>query len=252
LNPYPPGDPGRDPEAFRGAPPARVLQDRAPPPSVRLEGVSAGYGDGANVISGASLDLAAGATAVVHGAAGAGKTTLMHTLRGALAPRSGRVLLLGSDVNLLPARVRAALKRRIGYIAQTPLLIDAASTLDNVMAPLMLTAAITDAMRTDVAELIAYLSLTPLARQPAGTLSHVQRRLVAVARAFVARPDIVLADEPLVGLGADAAGRVLRLLSEIARQRSAVVIATQAPEMFAALPAARWRIDGGRIGEAPA
>lgn len=241
MNPYPEGDP------------ARVLQDRASPqPAVRLESASAGYGDRPNTISGASMELAAGATAVVHGAAGTGKTTFVHMLRGALAPREGRVLLLGSDVVTLPARVRAALKRRIGYIAQTPLLVDDATTLDNVTAPLTLTATITDAMRADVAELLAYLGLTPLAQQPAGTLSHVQRRLVAVARAFVARPDIVLADEPLAGLGADAAGRVLRLLSEIARQRSAVLIATQAPEMFTALPAARWRLDGGRIGEAPA
>ncbi len=241
------------PLASAGADPTRVhlTPPAPPPPAIRLENVAAGYGDDADILTGATLDLPAGATAVVYGVAGAGKTTLLHLLRGALAPRDGKVLLLGSDVALLPARVRAALKRRIGYIAQTPLLFDDASTLDNVMAPLTLAAPVTEAMRGDVADMLAYLGLTGIAHQPARGLSHVQRRLAAIARAFVARPDIVLADDPLAGLGGDTAGRVLRLLSEMARQRATVVITTHAPEMFTALPATRWRLDGGAISAAP-
>lgn len=237
-----------------GAAPDSV-RDHLPPPAIRLESLSAGYGEGADVIAGAALELAAGATAIVQGSAGAGKSTLMHLLRGALPPRTGRVLLLGSDLATLPPRVRAALKRRIGYIAQTPLLLGDASALDNVVAPLTLAAgraALSDATRADVADMLAYLGLTPAAHHLAGNLSHVQRRLLAIARAFVARPDIVLADEPLAGLGADAAGRVLRLLSEMARQRATVVIATHAPDMFAALPATRWRLEAGVLGAAPA
>lgn len=238
------------------ADPARVhAAPQAPPAAIVLEGVSAGYGDGPDIVSGVTAELPAGATAIVHGPAGAGKSTLLHLLRGALAPRSGRVLLLGSDVVTLPPRVRAALRRRIGAIAQTPRLLDDASALDNVMAPLTLTAPraiVSEAMRADVADMLAYLGLTSVAQRPAGALSHVQRRLVAVARAFVARPDVVLADEPLAGLGADAAARVVRLMSEMARQHAAVFIVTQTPEAFAALPAARWRLDGGALAPAAA
>ena len=236
-----------------GAPLRIHLPPKTPPPGVRMDAVTAGYGEGPDIIAGATLELAAGATAIVHGGAGAGKSTLIHLLRGVLAPREGRVVLLGSDVATLPARVRAALKRRIGAILQTPLLRDDASILENVVAPLTLTTAravISDAMRADVADMLAYLGLTSMAHHRAGDLSYVQRRLTAIARAFVARPDIVLADEPLAGLGADAAGRVLRLLSEMARQRATVVITTHAPDMFVTLPAARWRLDGGVLGAA--
>ena len=220
--------------------------------AIQLAAVTAGYRGEDDVLRGVTLDLAPGATAIVNGPPGAGKSTLLHVLRAALAPREGQARLLGSDVATLPQRVRAALKRRVGYVAQTPALFEDASAFDNVAAPLKIAAAPEDRAAADVTDLLGYLGLVELAAKPARALSHVQRRLVAVARAFVVRPDIVIADEPLAGLGADAAGRVLRLLSEMARQRATVVIATQTPESFTALPARHWRLDGGRLAAAPA
>ena len=220
--------------------------------AIRLEGVTAGYRGEGNSLIGATLDVPPGATAVVHGGSGAGKSTLLHVLRAALAPRAGRVGLLGSDVAMLPPKVRAALKRRIGYVAQSPILFEDASVFDNVAAPLTMDAPAGPRTGADVNDLLAYLGLSDVGARPARSLSDVQRRLAAIARAFVIRPDIVLADEPLTGLGADAAGRVLRLLSEIARQRAAVVITTQSPEDFATLPAQRLRLERGQLAAAPA
>ena len=219
--------------------------------AIQLADVTAGYRDGDAVLAGVTLDLAPGATAIVNGPPGAGKSTLLHVLRAALTPRGGQARLLGSDVAALPQRVRAALKQRIGYVAQAPLLFEDASAFDNVAAPLKLAAA-PAARAGDVNDLMSYLGLADIAARPAQALSHVQRRLVAIARAFVIRPDILIADEPLAGLGADAAGRVLRLMSEMARQRAAVVIATQSPDLFTALPAGHWRLERGRLAAAPA
>ncbi len=229
----------------------------APPESARaaivLAGVTAGWRGQPPVLNDIDLRLTPGGTAIVHGGPGAGKSALLHVLRGALLPRAGRALLLGSDVATLPAQVRRALKQRIGYIAQTPLLDADDTTFDAVAAPLRLTAPTLNArMAGDVVDLLAYLGLSDVAGQPVAALTGTQQRLVGVARAFIAQPDIVLADEPLAGLGPDGVARVLRLLSEIARQRAAVAIATQTPELFAALPAARLRLDRGRLSEAPA
>lgn len=216
--------------------------------AIRLSGVVAGYGREPPTLNDVTLSLLPGATAIVHGGAGAGKTTLLHVLRTAMTPRAGRVLLLGSDVRTLPARVRWALKRRIGFIAQSPRLFEDATAFDNVAAPLRLATASADPrVQADVGELLQYLGLFDAASHAPRTLSDSQRRLVAIARAVVGRPDILLADEPLAGLGADAMARVLRLFSELARQRAAVVVATQAPEMFAALAASRLYLERGRL-----
>lgn len=216
--------------------------------AIALEGVTAGYADEAPALVAVSVTLAPGATLVVHGGAGAGKTTLLHVMRTALAPVEGAVRLLGSDVARLPVRLRRALKQRIGYIAQTPRLLDDVPAFDNIALPLNLAGAPDDgAAADDVQELIVYLGLADTGDRPVGALSDAQRRLVAIARAVVGRPDILLADEPLAGLGPDAMARVLRLVSELARQRAAVVVATQNAETFAALAATRRYLERGRL-----
>jgi cell division transport system ATP-binding protein len=228
---------------------AAAAPTRTRPQALALNGVTAGWRGATDpVLIDVSMHLEAGGAAVVHGGPGAGKSTLLHVLRGAMAPRAGSALVLGSDVAALPARVRRALRRRIGYVAQAPLLADADTLFAAVAAPLRIAGpALGVRESADVADILGYLGLSPLVDEPVGALSHAQRRLAAVARAFVAQPDIVLADEPLAGLNTDAMSRVLRLLAEIARQGAAVVIATATPETFAALPAARLRLDRGRI-----
>lgn len=215
--------------------------------AIDVSALVAGWRNAPPVLSDVSLTLQPGATTIVHGGAGAGKSTLLHVLRAAMAPRAGRVLLLGSDVVSLPVHVRRALKQRIGYIAQAPLLSVDDTAFAAVAAPLTFAAPALQARAgADVTDILGYLGLAEWSGERVGALSHAQRRLVCIARAFVAQPDIVLADEPLAGLSGDAMSRVLRLLSEIARQRAAVVIATQTPEVFAALPATKMRLERGR------
>ncbi|MDX2233961.1 MAG: ATP-binding cassette domain-containing protein [Hyphomonadaceae bacterium] len=218
------------------------------PPAIDLAGVTAGWRGRAPALVDVSLTLAAGATAVVHGGPGAGKTALLHVLRAAMIPTAGRAAVLGSDIASLAPAVRRALRRRIGYIAATPLLAAAENTFMAAAAPLRLTErTLSPRQAADVTEILGYLGLGALAAAPVEDLSGSQRRLTAIARAFVAQPDVLLADEPLAGLGPDAMSRVLRLLAEIARQQAAVVIATQTPDMYAALPARKVRLDRGRL-----
>ena len=227
---------------------AHALVDPIDAAAIRLDAVVAGYGRAPPTLTEVTLSLSPGATAIVYGGAGAGKTTLLHVLRTALLQRSGRVLLLGSDARTLPPRVRWALKRRIGYVAQSPRLFEDMSAFENVAAPFRLMAPQSDPrVGADVGELLQYLGIFQIADHAARTLSESQRRLVAIARAVVGRPDILLADEPLAGLGPDAMARVLRLFSELARQRATVAVATQTPETFAALAASRLYLERGRV-----
>jgi cell division transport system ATP-binding protein len=230
-------------------PPLPVASDRPAPPAIQLEGAVAGYLRDAPALVDLNLTLPPGATVVVHGAAGSGKSTLLHLLRTALPHSQGTVRLLGSDPTALPPPILRKLKRRIGYIAQTPRLIGEATAFDNIALPLRLAGdgAVDPRADADVRELMTYLGLFESEPRPTEALSDTQRRLVAIARAVVGRPDIVLADEPLAGLGPEAVTRVLRLLSELARQRSAVVIATQSPDVFASLAATGCLLEDRRL-----
>lgn len=225
---------------------AAIAPDRLA--AVRLEGATVGYDAGPDVLIGAAMDLKPGATAVVTGPAGAGKSTLLHVVRTALVPREGRVTLLGSDVAHLSNASRAGLKRRIGYAAQEPRFLDQDTLFDNVALPLNIDA---NSRQTgqDVMDLLAFLGLTRDAGRPAGALSAGQRKLAALARALVARPDIVLADDPLAGVGVEAEPKVMRLLAEMSRLGSAVIIASSEP--LNGLVGAVWRIRDGRLELAP-
>lgn len=225
-----------------------LLTADAPTPdrraAVRLEGVTVGYDSGPDVLIGASMDVRAASISIVSGPSGSGKSTLLHLLRTALAPREGRVLLLRSDVAQLPRNVRTALKRRIGYAAQAPVFLDDETLFDNVALPLNLDPA-SRQTADDVMELLGFLGLNREAGRLAGALSVGQRKLAALARALVAQPEIILADDPLAGVGAEAEARVTRLLTELSRLGAAVIVASSAD--IPALNGASWRIDDARL-----
>lgn len=216
--------------------------------AVRLEGATVGYDAGPDVLVGATMDLKSGATVILTGPSGAGKSTLLHLVRTALAPREGRVTLLGSDVARLSSTSRAGLRRRIGYAAQDPQFLDDETLFDNVALPLNLDPTSRQTGQ-DVMDLLGFLGLTREAGRPAGALSAGQRKRAALARALVARPDIVLADDPLAGVGAEAEPKVVRLLSELSRLGSAVIVAASGP--VPGLVGAVWRIRDGRLEIAP-
>jgi cell division transport system ATP-binding protein len=225
---------------------AAIAPDRLA--AARLDGATAGYDLGPDILVGVSLDLKPGATAIVTGAAGAGKSTLLHLMRAAIAPREGRVALLGADVARLSPVARAGLRRRIGYAAQAPHFVEAETLFDNVALPLNLDPASRQTGQ-DVMDLLGFLGLSREAGKPAALLSHGQRKLAALARALVARPDLVLADDPMAGIGAEAETKVVRLLGELSRHGAAVVVtAPAAPEE---LPGGIWRIRDKRLEPAP-
>jgi cell division transport system ATP-binding protein len=222
--------------------------DRMPEgPVVRLEAVSSGYRKNSDVLVDVNFEAPGRTVQVITGPSGAGKTTLINVLRTALPVRSGRMYLFGANASKPSATERTKIKARIGFVAQAPVLMDERSTLDNVALPLAFSDA-GGATHADVVDLLNYVGLARESDRPAGELSIGQRRLTAIARALVVRPDLVLADEPTAGLAPESAARVLRLLSEVCRMGAAVVMTTQDPDAGAALGAAPWRMVHGRLG----
>lgn len=222
-------------------------------PPVRIAEVTAGYADGPDVLKGVTLTVRSGEIALVHGPHGSGKTSLLHLLRGALRPRSGSASVLGQDPLLAGTRDRARMRRGIGFVAAAPLLLEEATAFQNVAgpeAPFERDPVIDPARAGNVRDLMGFLGLEGVSAKAASTLSASERRLLALARAVINRPALLLADDPGGGLSADYKARIVRLLSELAKQGAAIVLVSQTPDAYQTLAAVRWRIEQGRLGGA--
>ena len=216
-------------------------------PVLRLENVSAGYPGGPDVLSEASLSAYRGLVSCVVGVSGSGKTTLIHVARLALSVRSGFAQVLGADVSALTRNDRAALKRRIGYIAQEPVFIDNLTLFENVAAPLEAAGVRRARYVDDVMDLLNYVGLGAFAQAKPAALSTGQRRRAAIARALASKPELILADEPTAGLSPNAAHRMLRLLTELRQVGAAILITTPNEDLAQKAAEACWILVDGRL-----
>lgn len=177
---------------------------------------------------------------------GAGKTSLIALLALQAPAGAGELRLLDVATSDLSLEARAELKRRMGVIAEEPTLLGHLSAAENVA--LALNAAGKPApTAADITELFAFLGLAGQESTPAARLSLSARRRVASARAVAHRPEIVLADEPLAGLSADHAERVVRLLAQIVRGGAALVAATSDETLAQRLPGPCLHLANGRL-----
>ncbi|WP_029005627.1 ABC transporter ATP-binding protein [Azorhizobium doebereinerae] len=195
-----------------------------------------------------ALDLPAGAHVAVTGPSGCGKTTLLNILTGLERARHGAVSWQGTDLSALSEgardRWRAA---HVGLVMQEFHLFPGLSAVENVLLPQRLShLRLGGETKAEAARLLARVGIgNP--RQPVETLSRGQMQRVAVARALLARPGILVADEPTASLDAEAGAAVADLLLELAGETGAtLIIATHDPRLTGRLERV-LRLDGGRL-----
>lgn len=195
-----------------------------------------GRGDAAvRAVDGIDLDLAPGELVAIMGASGSGKTTLLHLLGGLTRADAGRIQLAGQDlVALSDAAVTALRCKHIGVVFQAYNLMPTLTALDNVALPLMLAGAGRTRARAAARERLAAVGLGERVDRRPAELSGGEQQRVAVARALVNEPPVVLADEPTGNLDRKNAQSVCRLLHEVAATgRHAVVMVTHDPAVAA-------------------
>lgn len=192
---------------------------------LHMQDVAMCYGDGAEVLHDIRLTLKAGSLHLLTGPSGAGKTSLIRLASLSHAPARGRILLFGRDVAKLSSGERAAVRRHIGVVPQDLRLLDHLSVFDNVALPLRIVDMAEERLVPRVGDLLERLELTGVMECRPECLSMGQRQLVAVARAAVTRPALLLADEPTSHLDPARAARVGDLLSELVARGSAVLVA---------------------------
>ncbi|WP_299954180.1 ABC transporter ATP-binding protein [uncultured Modestobacter sp.] len=191
--------------------------------AVALRHVTKTHANSVRALDDVSLEVPPGTFLAVMGPSGSGKSTLLHCAAGLDTPTSGEVLLAGTEIGRLDETRRTELRRdRIGFVFQAYNLLPALTVADNITLPLRLAGRSLDA--DWVQHLVERVGLTGrLGHRPA-ELSGGQQQRAAIARALVARPAVVFADEPTGALDLHSAAEVLDLLRELVDELGQTVV----------------------------
>lgn len=209
-----------------------------------LEGVSAGYGK-AQVLHEISLHVPTGRTVALIGANGAGKTTTLHALSGLIRPTAGRILLAGRDITRLPAHDIVALG--LIHCPEGRRVFARMTVNENLLLGAYLRA---DAASVDEDIERMYEVFPGLAarrHQLAGTLSGGEQQMLAIGRASMARPKLLLLDEPSLGLAPQVVRRVFAALHTLGTAHMTVLLVEQNASIALSVADEAYVMEGGRI-----
>jgi len=212
----------------------------------------------ARVLRGVDLGVERGAFVAIMGPSGCGKSTLLHLLGGLDRPTSGEILLSGRRVDGLGEGAWAVIRRReVGYMFQSFNLIANMTAAENIELPALVAGVSAKEARRRRDELLAQLGITSTASLTPGEVSGGQQQRIALARALVNEPAILLADEPTGNLDSASTREVLAMLRERHGRGQTLVLVTHDPNVAAAADRVVRMIDGRiesavRDGPAPA
>jgi len=216
---------------------------------LRFENVGMRYGAGPEILRDVTFRLEAGSFTFLTGASGAGKSTLLRLMYLAEPPTRGLITLFGHDLATTRRAAFPALRRRMGVVFQDFRLLDHLSAFDNAALPLRVAGRRPDGYAHDVEELLGWVGLGEKLKAKPPTLSGGEQQRVAIARAVIARPDLLLADEPTGNVDPDIAQRLVRLFAELNRLGTTVLIATHDRSLIERTQAREIRLVDGRLVE---
>jgi cell division transport system ATP-binding protein len=214
---------------------------------IHFENVGLRYGLGPEILRDLSFRIAPHSFQFLSGPSGAGKTSLLRLLFLSLKPTRGLITLFDQDTATLDQDALAALRRRIGIVFQDFRLLDHMSTFDNVALPLRVIGRSEETYRDEVAELLGWVGLGERMWALPPVLSGGEKQRAAIARAVIARPQVLLADEPTGNVDPQLAQRLLRLFVELNKSGTAVLIATHDIALMDQYDARRLVLHDGRI-----
>ncbi len=204
------------------------------------------------VVNGVNFSVSQGEMVAIVGASGVGKSTLLHLLGTLDEPESGTVRLEGQDVFALSDTARTVLRNRtIGFVFQFHHLLPEFSALENVMMPLLVGRTPADRSRQRAEELLTALGLSERAAHRPGQLSGGEQQRVAVARALVAGPRLVLADEPTGNLDPQSSAELVRLLVGLHKERGLTSVLVTHSEDIASVCDRTVYMEEGQLRDRP-
>jgi lipoprotein-releasing system ATP-binding protein len=219
------------------------------PAKIRIRGLVKTFknnGIQVQVLTGVDLDIFAGETLAVVGASGVGKSTLLHILGTLERPSAGQVLWEGTDVFAMDDKPLAAFRnRKVGFVFQFHHLLSEFNALENVMMPALIARQPQGQARDQAEAILVRVGLKERLTHRVTTLSGGEQQRVAVARALVLEPEVLLADEPTGNLDPKSGARVQELILDLNRERGLTsVIVTHNLELARALDRQITLVDG--------
>jgi cell division transport system ATP-binding protein len=214
---------------------------------LRFENVGLRYGLGPEVLRDLTFAVEPNSFQFLTGPSGAGKTSLLRLMFLALKPTRGLVKVFGRDILTLPPRELPSLRRRVGVVFQDFRLLDHMTTYENVALPLRVAGRDESSYRAEVTELLGWVGLGEKLDALPLVLSGGEKQRAAIARALVAQPELLLADEPTGNVDPQLARRILRLFVELHKSGTSVVIATHDIALMDLVDARRLVLHDGRL-----
>jgi cell division transport system ATP-binding protein len=214
---------------------------------VRFENVGLRYGLGPEVLRDLSFYIEPHTFQFLTGPSGAGKTSLLRLMFLSLKPTRGLITMFNHDVSTLSKDSLAALRGQIGIVFQDFRLLDHMTTYENVALPLRVTGKREASYRGEVMELLHWVGLGDRTDALPPVLSGGEKQRAAIARAVIARPQLLLADEPTGNVDPNLAQRLLRLFIELNKSGTAVVVATHDIGLMDQYDARRLVLHEGRL-----
>ena len=209
------------------------------------------YGSGesrVDVLKGISIRLDKRETVALLGASGAGKSTLMHILGALDRPTSGRVSYDGEDIFTKSESQLASFRNRsIGFVFQFHHLLPEFSALENVMMPALINGTKRDEASDSARSILSEVGLGHRVTHKPGELSGGEQQRVAVARALVMKPQLLLADEPTGNLDMKTSESIHELFEELHRSRGLSIMVVTHNERLASRTTRQIRLQDGRV-----
>ncbi|MFN0218315.1 MAG: cell division ATP-binding protein FtsE [Hyphomicrobium sp.] len=214
---------------------------------IRLTNVGLKYDRGPEVLVDVNFHLRPGSFHFLHGASGAGKTSLLRLMFMSLHPTRGNLQMFNEDISRVSPQKRAQLRRRIGIVFQDFRLLDHLTIWENVALPLQVIGKKPNDYREDVTDLLQWVGLGDRMYANPSVLSGGEKQRAAIARAVIGKPEVLLADEPTGNVDPQMARRLLRLFVELNRLGTSVVIATHDHQLMRQFKAPRIEVHQGHV-----
>lgn len=193
---------------------------------IRFSDVTLRYPNGETIFEDVDLTLDAGALYFLTGCSGAGKSSFLRLLYFALKPTSGVVTLFDKDTANLSPVERTGVHRRVGVVFQDFRLIDHLTAYENVALPLRLAGKFPESYEQDVIEILEWVGMGGKLKSYPSFLSGGEKQKLAIARAVVSAPDLILADEPTGSIDPEMSGKIMHLFTELNKMGHTIIIAT--------------------------
>ncbi|CAN5213221.1 cell division ATP-binding protein FtsE [soil metagenome] len=229
------------------APPRLAAADEPAPETVRLSGVGFGYADSPDVLRDVNLILPRGSFHFLTGPSGAGKSSLLRLLTLAERPTSGRIALFGEEVTDLPRSAAPAFRRRMGVVFQDFRLLDHLDLFENAALTLRVSARKPGTYNADVEEMLRWVGLGDRMDARPPQLSGGEKQRLAIARAVMGNPELIIADEPTGSVDRAMADKLLMLFQSLNKLGATVLIASHDEALAERSGARRLRLDRGKL-----